>query len=81
VLVVRKPVRNLIQAANELEVTRDGLKIRAERRVEELTREASGALPAPPARPEGTKPALSRRPARSSATIFPSPTSGNTSKT
>jgi hypothetical protein len=45
VLLVRKPVRNLIQAANELEVTRDGLKIRAERQVKELSREAAAAFP------------------------------------
>jgi hypothetical protein len=55
VLMVRKPVRNLIQAAQEVEVTRDGLKIRADRRVEEVTREAAAALPVPPMQSGGNE--------------------------
>jgi hypothetical protein len=43
--MVRKQMRDLIQRANELELTRDGVKVRAERQVKELSREAADALP------------------------------------
>lgn len=43
--MVRKQMRDLIQRANDLELTRDGLKVRAERQVKELSREAADALP------------------------------------
>lgn len=46
-LMVRKQMGELIQRASELELTRDGVKVRAEHQVKELNREAADALPEP----------------------------------
>jgi hypothetical protein len=46
-VLVLKPVRQLIPSAHEFELTREGLKIRADRQVKELSREAAAALPEP----------------------------------
>lgn len=47
----RKPLGKLISRADEFEATRDGVKIRVQVRVAEISREAA-ALPAPPIEPE-----------------------------
>jgi hypothetical protein len=47
----RKPLGKLISRADEFEATRDGVKIRVQDRVAEISREAA-ALPAPPIEPE-----------------------------
>lgn len=44
----RKQIRDLMQRAGEFELTRDGLKLRTENQVKEISREAAAALPAPP---------------------------------
>ena len=44
-LMVLKPVRRLIDVANEFELNRDGLKIRTQRQVAELQRETAAAFP------------------------------------
>jgi hypothetical protein len=47
-VLVLKPVRELIERANQFEFTREGLKIQVEDRVKEITREAATAFPEAP---------------------------------
>jgi uncharacterized small protein (DUF1192 family) len=53
--MVRKQMRELIRRADELELTREGLKIRAERQVKEIGREAADALPEAPQQIEASE--------------------------
>jgi hypothetical protein len=51
----RKPLGRLIARADEVEATRDGVRIRVQNRVEEISREATAALPAPPPESEANE--------------------------